>query len=807
MTTFIWKKIFCATIAFLFINQMSGTYLYAQVTLVDQNPATTPNTTATTTPDTNASAPAASPSTQSSPSGQQTLQADSPLSPATPEDNTAVTSEPSAAPNAAVQQATPANVTTFPGRPVVTTFANQANITIDQTSSSEFRMNYDITANGSFGGAIINFGASPAGAQNLSSVSQYQFQMATSTPCAAGTPCLKVEFVDSNNQLASTTVDGLSANPTTVTITQAELQQSNPLVDFTSIKQINFVVDQNLATNHTGFYDIQAGGLAFTPTVTAQTGTATPTQFPDTPAITTFSNQSTVTVDQTSNTQFRTNYDLSTPGSFGGSIINYAEATGGSADLSGVTNFVFNLATNNNCSGSKCIKIEFVDTQNRLAVVNVNGLTSNFQQVSIAKSLLSEANSDVDFTHLRQINFVLEEANTNPKIGFLDVQTGGTGGTTPTPNPNPNPEPTPNPNPNPNPEPTPNPGPTPNPNPEPAPNPEPTPNPGNAVFTGITEGQTVSGVVKVQPDLAQTPDIRKVFYYLNGTKAGRSYDAPFAWGGENGVDTSKLPDGEYTLSALYTTPQGGDQIFTVRFNIKNGNTVSAEAQSQAGREGIFTGLTANQTVSGQVTIQPDLQAEPNIHKVFYYIDGNRVDKVYAAPFAVTVDTSILSNGPHTLSILYGTTDADFLSPGDFLLEIPFTVSGGTETPNENETSATAPASPVVVQNETAVNSETAGTQQTTPTAQTTTAASANVNVTPVEQSTPAPATNTQTNSTTTGNTAPSTAAPATNAQPTNTGGAGTTNSSNTASTTDTTANGTGATPGTGTPSPAGTTPV
>jgi len=553
--------------------------------------------------------------------------------------------------------------TNLPGRPMITTFSNLADISINQTSSSQFRLNYDMTATDSFGGAIINFGESPAGVQNLSSVQEFQFDIATNNVCPAGTPCLRIEFVDNNNQLAVVDIDGLTATASTVAIAQTELTQANPQLDLTAIKQINFVVDQQLTSNEVGYYDIQVGGLAFVPNITATAASGTPTTFPGTPVISTFAHNATADAVQNGNA-FTVNYDVTTAESFAGAIINYGgDNQLGSQDLSGVNNFIFNLGTNNNCASGKCFKIEFQDSDNETASATVSGATAQNSQIAITEAQLLDANPNLDLTRIRQINFVIEEANTDPNAGTLTVTTGGFGGTTPIDPVDPT-EPTHPTDPIDPTDPT-----TPTDPIDPTDPADPT-TPGDAVFTGITEGQTVTGTVSIQPNLTQTPDIRKVAYYLNGTKAGRNYEAPFAWGEAEGIDTTQLPDGEYTLAAVYTTAEG-NQAFEVTFTIGNGGTVTAPAP-QTAPAGAFTGVTEGEMVSGTLSVQSNTTVVPNVRKVYYYINGTIIDRVYKSPFALNFDSSALEAGSHTLVIAYATGDSDFLNPAEFVQKINFT---------------------------------------------------------------------------------------------------------------------------------------
>lgn len=130
------------------------------------------------------------------------------------------------------------------------------------------------------------------------------------------------------------------------------------------------------------------------------------------------------------------------------------------------------------------------------------------------------------------------------------------------------PTPTPNPVPNPQPQPKPVPNPTPTPTPKPTPVPTPTPKPSTSPFTGLAQGQTVAGTVKVQPGSSILGSIKKVAYYIDGSKSGKEYSKPFTWGGSSGFNTRSLANGQHTLTVVYTTASGDKEI-ELTFKVQN----------------------------------------------------------------------------------------------------------------------------------------------------------------------------------------------------------------------------------------------
>jgi len=179
---------------------------------------------------------------------------------------------------------------------------------------------------------------------------------------------------------------------------------------------------------------------------------------------------------------------------------------------------------------------------------------------------------------------------------------------------------------------------------------------------GISASQIVNGVIRVQPNLSLNPDIRKVGYFLNGTFINREYAPAFTFGGPGGFDTSKLANGNHTLSGAYTNGSG-DHNFSITFTVNRSVVISTNACAS-----VICGVSVGQTVRGTIKIQPDLKQNPNIRKVAYYLDGILVSREYAAPFVINggagLDTPDLGDGKHTLGGSYTTTDGR---------EIPFNI--------------------------------------------------------------------------------------------------------------------------------------
>ena len=412
----------------------------------------------------------------------------------------------------------------------------------------------------------------------MSGIQEFVFEARfQSGSCVPGAPqCLKIEFLDAQNDLATLLVQDLGTDFRQITVTPAQLELNNPDVDLNAIIQINFVLEGTNLEPNTGTVTVRSGDLFFTPSVSPEAALFTATAFPGSPAFTSFEAQgATGTIQTVLPSQFLYNYDLTAAGSFAGPIINYIETTAGSQDFSTAGAFEFNIRTNNACLTTKYLKIEFQDTTGQTAVVDVTGLTETFQGVLISRETLEASNPDLNLAAIRQINFVLEETNVNPKAGLLEVQTGPISADTPNPNPEPNPNP--------------------NPNKAPA-----------GAIQGITENQTVSGEITVKPNLIEFPNIHKVFYYVDGNLIEKVYESPF----ETKIDTSNLEDGPHVLSGLFTVSGDEDNVlesldseFSITFTVNNGRTnVSTQTQTETSTNS----LAKNQT--DQITLAPIVPA-------------------------------------------------------------------------------------------------------------------------------------------------------------------------------------------------------
>ncbi len=307
--------------------------------------------------------------------------------------------------------------TVFSGEPTLATFASAspaATVNIVQTSSSIFRINYNVSNSGSYAGGIINF----VPASNVSSLSKFTFEMLTNNTCGTTRNCLKLEVVDAANRKASVYIRGLNAVYQQVDIQFATLRISRPDLDFTQIKQINFVEDSTLANPKNGYLEVKTGGLAFTPTIsgTAYTQSAL-TSLPGSPVVGSgkgdANNNSTVTTSQTSAQDFSMAYTLTDADDFGFTALNF----GAAQNLSSGIVLAATVA-----SGKK-VKVEVKDINNKIADFWLSGTGAKLNY-ALTLSGADNVPQGYDATSIKQITLVVDKANAGA-AGTLTVETKG----------------------------------------------------------------------------------------------------------------------------------------------------------------------------------------------------------------------------------------------------------------------------------------------------------------------------------------------------------------------------------------------
>ncbi len=320
--------------------------------------------------------------------------------------------------------------TVFPGHPVLGFFNGGGAPFLSQwndqpQSTSYFRFDFNVSGGG-YQGAVINFGASPEGPQNLNGFSAFTFQIRSNSRCDAlccGAQCftsVDVEFKDVNNFAVKKTINVFSSY-NYYTFSKSDF----PGVNFSAIKEIVFSGSQQPTHPGTGYFDIITGGLEFNPKLEA---VSNPSSFPITPIPNNstgervtplpFSNNASFTVNQFSSTFIRLNYSSGSSG-YGGIALDYHNGNTPAIETINFNTLFstgLNLRLDNGGTGINEIVFEMTDINGNKDKVYLQNI-QNFGKVWHIKSTHFDK---IDLTRIRSFALVIE----GNKNGYVNVDWG-----------------------------------------------------------------------------------------------------------------------------------------------------------------------------------------------------------------------------------------------------------------------------------------------------------------------------------------------------------------------------------------------
>jgi len=223
--------------------------------------------------------------------------------------------------------------------------------------------------------------------------------------------------------------------------------------------------------------------------------------------------------------------------------------------------------------------------------------------------------------------------------------------------------------------PTATPAPTSAPTPAPTLPPAPTPTEGGT-FTGISNGQTVSGTINVRYTI--NGSVSSVSFYIDSLQINSERNEPYALGGDDGAgniygfNTNNISNGTHRLKAQVVFSDGRVYADVLDFSVNNTTSSSTPAPTSAPaptatptiQNGNFEGISSGETVAG--TIYVSFSANPDTTKdVLFSIDSKQIGRERGAPYTLGGDkdgnifgynTSQISNGEHTLSVVVTDTN-------------------------------------------------------------------------------------------------------------------------------------------------------
>src|SRR3954471_7182283 len=164
-------------------------------------------------------------------------------------------------------------------------------------------------------------------------------------------------------------------------------------------------------------------------------------------------------------------------------------------------------------------------------------------------------------------------------------------------------------------------------------------------FTAPLEGGTLSGNVQGPPNCIVTGNnLVKVMFYLNGVLTNT--DGNLSNGLGCWIDTTKYPNGSYTVKAVGYDAAGATVTASRGIKIQNGTTTGGTAPTLA-----FQMPAEGGTLSGYVQGPPKcVVTGTNLVKVAFYVNGvlTNTDGNLTNGLGCWIDTTKYTNGTYTV---------------------------------------------------------------------------------------------------------------------------------------------------------------
>ena len=158
-------------------------------------------------------------------------------------------------------------------------------------------------------------------------------------------------------------------------------------------------------------------------------------------------------------------------------------------------------------------------------------------------------------------------------------------------------------------------------------------------ITSPTDGSTISGSVSVSADATDDVGVTEVDLYADGSPIGTSTTSPYSFT----FDTTLFANGTYTLTTTAFDAAGNAGI-SPNVNVTINNIPDTTPPTTT-----VTSPTEGSTISGAISVTATATDDVGVTEVDLNVDGIFTGFSATSPYSFPVDTTSLSDGPHTFS--------------------------------------------------------------------------------------------------------------------------------------------------------------
>jgi hypothetical protein len=159
-------------------------------------------------------------------------------------------------------------------------------------------------------------------------------------------------------------------------------------------------------------------------------------------------------------------------------------------------------------------------------------------------------------------------------------------------------------------------------------------------ITSPASGATVSGTITVTASASDSVSIASVQFQIDGSNLGAADStAPYS----ASLNTTTLANGKHSLTAIATDTSNNKITSTaVSITVNNGNNTPPTVS--------ITSPASGATVSGTITVSANASDSVGVASVQFDVDGSNLGAAdTSAPYSVSLNTTTLANGNHTLT--------------------------------------------------------------------------------------------------------------------------------------------------------------
>jgi archaellum component FlaF (FlaF/FlaG flagellin family) len=173
--------------------------------------------------------------------------------------------------------------------------------------------------------------------------------------------------------------------------------------------------------------------------------------------------------------------------------------------------------------------------------------------------------------------------------------------------------------------------------------PPPDTTPPSVSLTAPTAGATIAGPMTMSANAADNVAVDHVDLLIDGTTMGTIKSAPY----QISYDSTSLTNGAHTVSARAVDSSGNARATTpisVTINNPPPPTPDTTAPSVT-----LSAPSAGSTLSGMVTLTATASDNVAVATVGFLIDGAQIGSTTSSPYKLSLDSTSLTNGAHTIS--------------------------------------------------------------------------------------------------------------------------------------------------------------